>query len=65
MITFKQFITEQSFNDDDYYVVDTETKKVVKWIGSRLAGTEESYIKSPTQKVMKGMRAKHQGYELK
>lgn len=63
MITFKQFLYEQSFNDDDWYLVDTKTKTVVRHVGGPSMRVDpKSYIKNDDQDVLKGMRAKHQGY---
>ncbi len=65
MMTFKQFIAESSFNDDDWYLVDRETKKVIKNLGLMRNRDPKQYITdADTQDVVKGMRAKMQGYEL-
>lgn len=65
MMTFKQFIAEQSFNDDDWYLVDRESKKVIKHLGAPQGRDPKQYITdADKQDVIKGMRAKMQGYTL-
>jgi hypothetical protein len=65
MMTFKQFIGEQSFNDDDWYLVDRESKKVIKHLGKPQGRDPKRYMTdADKQDVITGMRAKHQGYKL-
>ncbi len=57
----------ESFNDDDWYIMDKKTKKVVKHLGKFLVpyGTDPAQdrrikpeLKSPDYVAMKGMKAK-------
>lgn len=65
-------ITE-GFNDDDYYIVNTKTKKVVKNMGRvkvmfgtdpKTNATIKAQLTSPDYDVVKGMTAKHGKYIL-
>lgn len=61
-------IIEESFNDDDWYIMNSKTKKMVKHLGkiSVPYGSDPSSIprikaelKSADYVAMKGMKAKH------
>ncbi len=47
-----------SFNDDDWYVVNIMTKKVVRHVGSAAGYKPEG---GPDQLVLSGMNARHLG----
>jgi hypothetical protein len=64
---------EESFNDDDYYVVDPSTKKVVSRIGKPTRAPSpysdptnhpefKTRLTDPKHKVMSGMQARHGGF---
>ena len=72
-------LIESQINDDDYYLVDKKTKKIIRSIGNTkrfgyFGRTESGEIQhsafdqyiadKTTQAVMKGMTAKHMGYRL-
>lgn len=61
----------ESFNDDDYYIVNKKTKKVVKNLGKvkvafgsdpKQNAVIKSQLTSPDLDVVKGMAAKHANY---
>ena len=67
------FVSEQKFNDDDYYLVDKDTKKVVSNVGQKRISPEHysqpekspmlsGYIKSPSHTILSGMGLRKHGY---
>lgn len=61
----------ESFNDDDYYLVNKKTKKVIKNLGKvqvafgtdpKKNPTIKAALTSPNYDVVKGMAAKHLHY---
>lgn len=67
MTTFKQFIENvESINDDDWYLVDTQSKNIIKNLGKdNSPDSVKSYIEDNHQTVLKGMKVKFQGYGFK
>jgi hypothetical protein len=68
-----QLKVDEALNDDDYYVVNPETKTVVSRLGKPVKKVAmftdpsehpefKSSIKDPKHKVMRGMAAKHAGF---
>lgn len=63
MITFKQFMAESSFSDDDLYLVDRESKKVIKRVGRNDGRDTARYVTDPDkQLVITGLTARMEGY---
>jgi hypothetical protein len=61
----------EGFNDDDYYLVNKSTKKVVKALGKhsvpfmhdpKTHATLKHHVTSPDHDILKGMKARSAGY---
>jgi hypothetical protein len=67
-------VIAEAFNDDDFYLLDANTKKVIKNIGAKRPGyvfrdnpekdpVLSKYVTDPkSQIILSGMRAKSRGY---
>lgn len=65
MITFKQYLIESSLNDDDFYLVNTKTKKIVRHLGGpnwwgKSAPNEVK--KGADEEVLTGLQTKIRGF---